>query len=77
MIGEWDKIFVSQEWTETNEKDDEKQWEGNSVEANPPCFHGGDLTVSRERTEGEKRREQNSVGKGPLENHFRDLIEEV
>ena len=33
--------------------------------------------MSGERSEGEEGSEQNGVGKGPLENHLRDLIEEV
>jgi hypothetical protein len=77
MIGKRNKILISQEGTETDEKNDEKQWEGNSVEANPACFHGGDLTVTGKHAEGEKRSEQNSIGKGPLKNYFRKLIEEI
>ena len=38
LIGEWDKIFIPKKEQRLMKRDDEKQWEGDSVEANPPAF---------------------------------------
>jgi hypothetical protein len=72
-----DEIRVAQKRKEADEESNEKERESDSIETNPPRFKGGDLAVSREHTEGKKGGEEDRIGKAPLEDYFRDLIEKV
>jgi hypothetical protein len=77
LVGEGDDVIVSQEGKKTDDEDDENERKGNTVEADPARFKGGDLAVAGESAEGQKGAQESRIGDRPLKGRLRNLIEEV
>jgi hypothetical protein len=77
MIGEGDKVIVSKEGEETNDKDNENERKRNTIEADPARLESSDLAMAGERAESEEGAQESRIGDRPLECGFRNLIEEV
>jgi hypothetical protein len=52
LVGEGNEVLIAQKREETDDEGKKKQWESDSIEADPICLHGGDLAMAGERTEG-------------------------
>jgi hypothetical protein len=77
LIRKWDEILITQKGKKADDKSENEQGKCDSIETDATCFHRGDLTISGEHAEDKEGREQNSIGKGPLKDHFWDLVKEV
>jgi len=71
------KVFVPKEGTKTDEEGNEKQWQGDSIEADSTRLHGYNLAVPGENSECKKDAEQNRIGKNPLKDDFWNPIQEI
>jgi hypothetical protein len=71
------KVFITKERTKTDKKGNEKQRQGDSIEAESTRLHGYDLAVPGECAECKKDAEQNRIGKNPLKNDFRNPKQEI
>jgi hypothetical protein len=71
------EVFITKERTKTDEEGNEKERQGDSIEAQPTCLHGDNLAVSGEGAECQKDAEQNRIGKNPLKDDFRNPAQEI
>jgi hypothetical protein len=77
LVGEGDEVIVSEEGKETNDKDNENERKGNTIEADPARFKSSDLAMAGERAESEEGAQESRIGDRPLKCGFWNLIEEV
>jgi hypothetical protein len=79
LVGEGDKVIISEERKEADDEHDENQREGKTIEANSSCFKSSDLTVAGKGAEGEEGGQENRVRERPLKgcsgNHIEKIFE--
>jgi len=62
LVGVRDEVLIAQKRTETDEKGDKEQREGDSIKADSPRFERRDLTVSGKVSKAEKGGKQYGIG---------------
>jgi hypothetical protein len=76
-IGIRNEVLIAEERDEAENQRDDEEGKGDPVKTDSSCLHGGEFGVSRQVSESEEGRQQDTVRHRPLEGDQRNLIQEV